>query len=229
MNKTTTQPMEFQVQGTAFLPSYDMPQIQWPSKVDWQPQPHRAALLVHDMQDYFLRKYDMTRAPVPSLLQHTARLLDAFRAAGAPVFYTAVQSASNTKPAHDRGLTTDFWGLGLSAPDPAIQAQQGIADAIRPQEGDIVLDKWRYSAFQRTPLAERLRAMGRDQLVVCGVYAHVGCMLTCAEAFMHDVQAFLVADAVADFSREEHEMALQYVATVCGVNVTTQDVLRWMQ
>jgi len=219
---TTIQTMA--LQGMSSLPSYDMPQAQWHNKVNWQPQPHRAALLVHDMQEYFLRKFDMTRPPVPCLLHNAARLCDAFRAAGAPVFYTA-QPAE--QPAHDRALLNDFWGPGLTAAD--MRAQQAIVKTLRPQPGDVVLTKWRYSAFQRSDLGERLHALGRDQLVVCGVYAHIGCMATCLEAFMRDVQAFLVADAVADFSLEEHNMALRYVATRCGASLTTQQVLQAVQ
>jgi len=120
----------------------------------------------------------------------------------------------------------DFWGPGLTA--PAVHAQQRIVDALRPRSADIVLTKWRYSAFQRSDLAQRLQAMGRDQLMVCGVYAHIGCLATCLEAFMRDIQPFMVSDAVADFSRAEHEMALRYVATRCGASVTTQDALRAM-
>jgi len=210
-----------ELKGMASLQSYTMPSASWPNRVHWQLDSRRAVLLVHDMQEYFLRKFDMNLPPIPDLLQNAASLLGACRVAGVPVIYTAQPTQ---QPMHDRALLNDFWGPGLTAPE--VHDQQGIIDALRPQDGDVVLTKWRYSAFQRSDLAERLQAMQRDQLVVCGVYAHIGCMATCLEAFMRDVQPFLVADAVADFSREEHDMALRYVATRCGVNLMTRAVLQ---
>jgi bifunctional isochorismate lyase/aryl carrier protein len=49
-------------------------------------------------------------------------------------------------------------------------------------------------------------------------------MTTC-EAFSHDIETFLVADAVADFSADHHRMALEYAARSCAVVVTTDGVL----
>jgi hypothetical protein len=39
---------------------------------------------------------------------------------------------------------------------------------------------------------------------VCGVFAHIGCLLTAADAFSLDFETFLLADAVADFSLSDH-------------------------
>jgi bifunctional isochorismate lyase/aryl carrier protein len=204
--------------GIPRIAAYPMPQQASASRADWAFEPHRAALLVHDLQDYFLDFYDRAAEPVPTLLANVRRLLDLAHASGMPVFYTA-QSAQQT--AAERGLLTDMWGPGLTAHP----AGQPVCADIAPSPGDVVLTKWRYSAFQRSDLAQRLDTLERDQLVVCGVYAHIGVLLSAAEAFMRDVQPFLVADAIADFSLSEHRMALDYVAQRCGRVVMTQALL----
>lgn len=196
------------------IASYPTPADLPANRVSWRFEPHRAALLVHDLQDYFLDFYDRSRAPVPDMLAHARRLIDFAHANGMPVFYTAQPS---TQAPEARALLTDMWGPGLTAqPERA-----AICDTLAPAPGDVVLDKWRYSAFQRSTLDARLRAGRRDQLAICGVYAHIGCLMTACDAFMRDVQPFFVADALADFSALEHRMALDYVARRCGKVVTT--------
>src|SRR5690606_1526732 len=136
-----------------------------------------------------------------------------------PVVYTA--QPPNQKP-HDRALLTDFWGTGLTS-DGNMMA---IVDELKPQSADIQYVKWRYSAFQRTSLLEDMREQNRDQLIICGVYAHIGILSTALEGFMRDIQAFVVADAVADFSAEEQAMALHYIAGRCGKVETLADVAK---
>ena len=70
----------------------------------------------------------------------------------------------------------------------------------------------------------RLAELGRDQLIITGVYAHIGCMTTALEAFMQDIQPFLAIDGVADFSLEEHEMAVRHVSQRCGVSLTCAQI-----
>jgi bifunctional isochorismate lyase/aryl carrier protein len=125
------------------------------------------------------------------------------------------------QPPQDRALLNEFWGPGLTAkPEGA-----AIAAALAPREGDTVLTKWRYSAFVRSDLRERLQAQGRDQLIVCGVYAHIGCQVTCVDAFMRDIRPILAGDAVADFSAERHVQALDYVAQRVGSVRSTAELI----
>ncbi|QHE87700.1 isochorismatase family protein [Hydrogenophaga sp. BPS33] len=198
---------------------YPMPTETASNRVAWRPDARRAALLVHDMQAYFLNKFDRAQSPAPELVANAFALREACSAAGVPVFYTAQPVE---QPAHDRALLNDFWGPGLT--DARFHAEQPIIDELAPRANDVVLTKWRYSAFQRSDLAEQLRALGRDQLIVCGIYAHIGCMATALEAFMRDIQAFLVIDAVADFSLAEHRMAVDYVSRRCGASLTLAQV-----
>jgi bifunctional isochorismate lyase/aryl carrier protein len=182
-------------------------------RVGWTPDPARAVLLVHDMQRYFVRAFAPDAEPLAPAIANIARLLAVARELDVPVLYSA-QPGDQTP--EDRRLLRDFWGDGPAATHDDI----AIIDALAPRDGEEVLTKWRYSAFQRTDLRERVAALGRDQLLITGIYTHIGCLMTAAEAFMLDLQAFLVADATADFSREEHLMALRWASGRCARTVT---------
>ncbi|WBB81906.1 isochorismatase family protein [Micromonospora sp. WMMD882] len=184
----------------------------------WAPDPGRAVLLVHDMQRYFLRPFPARQEPGSSLVANAAALLARCRSLDVPVFYTAQPGSMS---AEQRGLLGAFWGPGMSTSPEHRQ----VVDELRPDDRSVLLTKWRYSAFQRTDLLPRLRAAGRDQMIICGVYAHVGCLMTAVEAFSHDIETFLVADAVADFSAEHHRLALDYAATRCSVVLPTATAL----
>ncbi|MFE0153510.1 isochorismatase family protein [Nonomuraea sp. NPDC059007] len=203
---------------------YRMPgEIDLPSPVvPWCPRSDRVVVLVHDMQRYFLRPFPAGQSPLAELLANTAMLIAAARAAGVPVMYTA-QPGDMTR--HERGLLHDFWGPGMSRQE----SDRAIADEVAPRAGETVLTKWRYSAFHRSDLEERLQRAGRDQLIVCGVFAHVGCLMTACDAFTRDIQPFMVADAMADFSLEHHTMALQYAAARCAVPLSTARTLKELE
>ena len=193
------------------LPATDLP----PARAPFTLEPARAALLIHDMQAYFCAAYGtdaQTRAG-STLAQATAniaRIAQAARAAGVPVFYTA-QKGNQFRP--DRGLQADLWGPGMRA----LPEHEAIIAPLAPAAQDITLVKHRYSAFQRSNLESLMRARGRDQLIVTGIYAHIGCLATASEAFQRDIEPFFIADALADFSAEKHAMALRWVADCVGV------------
>ncbi len=207
------------------IPDYPLPaEAELPQpRAPFELAPQRAALLVHDMQRYFCAAYGedaFTRdgSTIAAAAANIARLLAAARSAGVPVFYTA-QKGNQFRP--DRGLQADLWGPGMQA----IPEHEEIIPMLAPVEGDIPLVKHRYSAFQRSNLDTLMRARGRDQLIVTGIYAHIGCLATAAEAFQRDIEPFFVADALADFSREKHDMALSWVAACTGVPMSSNQAV----
>lgn len=198
--------------GLPKIASYDLPfAAEIPAaRAGWAFDASRAALLIHDMQNYFVGAFEPGASPIAPVIANIARLKSAAAAAGMPVFYTAQNGNQDRR---DRGLQADLWGPGMSdAPE-----HQPIIDPLRPAADDIVLVKHRYSAFQMSNLAHLMQVRGRDQIVISGIYAHIGCLMTAGEAFQRDIKPFFAADAVADFSRERHDMALGYVAATCGV------------
>jgi isochorismate hydrolase len=181
----------------------------------WTPDPGRAVLLIHDMQRFFIRPLP---APVrEELIGNIALLRQRSAALGVPVAYTAQPGDMSDR---ERGLLRDFWGPGMRR----VPADRLVVDELAPAPGDWTFSKLRYSAFFGSDLLHRIRESGRDQLIVCGVYAHVGVLITAVDAFSNDLETFLVADAVADFNADYHRMALRYAAERCAVVVTAREV-----
>ena len=125
----------------------------------WRPQRDRVALLVHDMQRYFLAAFAQDDAPLAPAVQNLARLLAHCRSAGIPVFYTAQRGHQDRR---DRGLQADLWGPGMQA----IAEHEAIIVALAPADGDHVLvngqkqpvmeavaESWRAVANHPAPMA----------------------------------------------------------------------------
>ncbi|WP_045378486.1 isochorismatase family protein [Vibrio campbellii] len=203
------------------IASYKIPQSEtFPENtVDWKIDPKKAVVLVHDLQTYFLNFFDKTKSPVPELLENVSKVLDNARAANIPVIYTA--QPANQEP-NERALLTDFWGAGLTQ-------DTDIAPEVSPQAGDIQYTKWRYSAFKKTPLLQWMQEEQRDQLIIVGVYGHIGILSTALDAFMLDIKPFVIGDAIADFSEEDHLHTLKYVAGRSGCVKSVNEFIKTMK
>ncbi|MFJ3882562.1 isochorismatase family protein [Streptomyces sp. NPDC090077] len=206
--------------GLPAIGSYPMPDRSTlpRSCASWAIDPRRAALLVHDMQNHFVGGTAAERSPVVELVDNISALRTLAAALDMPVVFTAEPAA---QPPGQRGLAADLWGPGIVDGSDAA----AIVPPLSPRPGEHVLANVRHNAFLRSHLGRLLRSEGRDQLVICGVHAQLGVLLTAADAFMNDIQPFVVADAVADFSAEEHAMAMRWAAR-SAVVCTTESLLR---
>lgn len=188
------------------------------TRAPWKVDRNRVALLIHDLQNYFVKPFTANTSPIQPAIENIQRLRQHCRKLEIPVIFSAQPGKQNLL---ERGLQADIWGPGMSdAPE-----DQAIIDDLNPDSSEIILTKWRYSAFQRTNLEPMLHRRKRDQLIITGIYAHIGCLLTAADAFMRDVEPFLVADAMASFSRDQHDQSISYGAANFAVPVTTDILL----
>ncbi|MCG3742192.1 isochorismatase family protein [Vibrio cincinnatiensis] len=186
------------------ITSYTLPDKEhYPlNKTQWQIDPEKAVLLIHDMQEYFVNFFDIHHPPMSDVIHRIQRLKTVAKRLAIPVIYTAQPAKQDP---NERALLTDFWGPGL-------QQETAIIGELAPEIGDIEYVKWRYSAFKKTPLLQFMQENNKDQLIICGVYGHIGILSTALDSFMLDIKPFVIGDAIADFSQADHIHTLHYLA-----------------
>ncbi|MFJ3670278.1 isochorismatase family protein [Streptomyces sp. NPDC090106] len=178
-----------------------------PDRSGWVVDPRRAALLVLNVQNHFLRVLQERSAPAAELVGTVALLVEAARKAGIPVLYAVAVDG------HERAVRETAFGHPRL---PAAGGSRDVVAAVRPMVGDSVLVAKRISAFAGTRLRPRLDELERDQPVIVGLFARTQVMLTAADAWTQDLEPFVVADAVADTTPGDHRMAVDWIAATCG-------------
>jgi len=183
------------------------------NKVDWAIEPERCALLVHDMQPHYLDALPQDRRA--QIVATAKRLCDAGARRGVPIFASHVPKPRRLD---ERGLMADMWGAGPSGAgfEPALGLDVFHA---RP------LVKRSYSAFFGSDFELLLRRLGRDSLLIVGVYTSMGCHYSAVDAFARDIKAFLVEDGVADVCEADHAAGLAAAAKTCARVVAGAEVV----
>jgi len=157
--------------------------------------PDKTAVLIIDMQNDFIKTGAPLEAPearhcIPKL----KNLLNACRLAGIPLVYVK----SVFEEDEDRGRIADFWPM-IRGKRALIAHTEGaeIYDEIKPQEGDIVIEKKRYSAFYGTELDSILRDRSIDTLIIAGIATHGCCETTARDAHCRDYKVIFLSDGTA--------------------------------
>jgi nicotinamidase-related amidase len=166
-----------------------------------------------DDLEYYLTRMEGTVVP------NNARLVEAFRAHGAPVIYTRCVSLRGD--GSDQTWRHRSFGLVCSLDDPDAE----ILAEVAPQPGDIVLNKTGSSVFTSTNCEHLLRNMGITTLVVTGIFTNSCVEGTTRDAGDLDFRVLLAEDACAAMSPSGHAKALEYLdANFCHVKTTEEIV-----
>lgn len=198
------------------ITDYIVPSIEGltPNKVNWSIVKKDLVLLIHDMQVYFTDAYDKEGQLYSNVVKNIIKIRNECKKHGIPVIYSA--QPENQTP-EQRGLLTDFWGSGI----PLGYEKQNIINELKPDGDDIVITKWRYSAFENTNLEDLIKKLGKNQMLITGIYTHIGCLTTSVNASMKNIKSFVISDATCDFSAEKHKAALEYISQLSGMVIDT--------
>lgn len=80
---------------------------------------------------------------------------------------------------------------------------------VKPQEGDLVIDKNTWSIFVGTNFELLLRNSGRSTVVFTGIATEIGVETSARHAYALGFIPVIVSDAVSSGNREAHERSLQ--------------------
>jgi len=180
--------------------------------------PKDSALLVIDMQRYFLEQSSNAHLPAAEeIVGNMQALISAYRELSQPVIFTRHAHLRDEKP----GAMVRWWGDVLRDDDELSE----IAAPFAPLATETVLRKSRYSAFVDTDLEKRLRTQGISSIVITGVMTHLCCESTARDAFMRDFDVFIVVDGTASETEDLHVSSLKTLTDGFAIPMTTEEVI----
>jgi ureidoacrylate peracid hydrolase len=212
--------------------------------------PARTAALVVDMQNDFAAKGGMfDRAGIDisvtrAAISPTAQALAAIRQAGIGVIYLKMGFSPDLSDLGPPDSPNRIKHLPMEVGTPVIapDGREGrvlirdtwntdILDDLKPQTGDAVLYKTRYSGFYGTDLDSILRGRGIKWLIVTGATTCVCVDSTIRDAMFRDYACVLLEDCTGEpighqSVRSNHEAALLTIQTVFGWVSRSTELIR---
>jgi gluconolactonase len=189
--------------------------------------PSRTALIIQDLQNdvmiedgAFADSGSPVHAAEQNVVENVKSLAAACRKAGIPVihvWYIVEEGAPGLK------LNAPLF-QGLKEANALVRGTWGAAPAegLEPEQGDLIVEKMRMSAWQGTKLETMLAGLGVDTIIVTGAWTNMSIEHTARtgadKGFYMIVPENGCSTMTADWHDASINFALQNVATVtnCG-------------
>jgi len=178
--------------------------------------PGKIALLVLDMQAYFLQEDSHAFIPsAPAIVGGISRMASIFIELDLPVIFTR-----HINTPEDAGMMSVWWR-------DMIEAQSAYSHIINKLNTSTatIIDKPQYDAFFQTALEETLREQEVEQVVICGVMTHLCCETTARSAFMRGFEVFFAVDGTATYNEELHRASLLTLSHGFATPVLVDEIL----
>jgi ureidoacrylate peracid hydrolase len=198
--------------------------------------PDRAALIIVDMQNDFvspegkMAEFGFYLERVREIIHPIKSLLQTARALQYPVLHTRMLNDANQNPFSWYA----FWG------DPVVTLPGSWGadhiEELKPQNGELIITKYTYGAFEGTNLNTILRSKGIQTLIFTGTDLNICAGDTLHQAFALGYHVVAVSDCLASFSRigtehseQLHQMGLYIVENHFGTVANSQRLTLIMQ
>ena len=176
----------------------------------------RSALLILDMQRYFLEESSHAFIPAAkAIIPCIAKLAQVYSQNSLPIVFT-----HHLNTATDAKMMAMWWRDLIKRDNPLSE----ITPEFNLSNG-IIIEKSQYDAFHETRLEEVLRQSGVSQVVICGVMTHLCCETTARSAFVRGFEVFFTIDGTATYNEAFHRATLLNLAHGFAVPVLINEIL----
>lgn len=187
---------------------------------EWRADISFTALLVIDLQHYFLEPENHAFIPsAEAILGNIRQLAGFFRTHNRPVIFTRHLNDDD-----DAGSMA-YWWRDLIRDNT--RESELIGDM--KEESDIVVIKSQFDAFHKTDLQDILFSRNVVYPVICGVMTNLCCETTTRSAFVRGFRPVMPIDATAAYNRKYHLATFHNLCFGFMPLLTTQEVIQTLQ
>jgi ureidoacrylate peracid hydrolase len=195
--------------------------------------PKKTALLVVDMQNYFMHP-DYQAVPMArEIVPNVNRLAGIVRAAGGHVVWLKT-ATDDTRASwsnyHEHLMSRDYAAWRYASMDTGHEGH-ALWPKLEAEAEDAQIVKKRFSAFIQgsSAIEAHLKRRGIDTLLIAGTTTNVCCESTARDAMMLNYKVVMVHDALAAYTEAEHNATLATFYMIFGDVQSIDEVAASMQ
>jgi len=165
----------------------------------------KTALIIVDMQNDFVRDHgSLFVANAKGTINNIKSLIDHARLKKVKIVYT-----QDTH--YDGDKEWEIWPVHCKKGTKGWE----IIDELKPNDGDLVIEKNRYDGFYETPLEHYLSHVWKiENLIITGTVSNICVAHTAASAGLRWYNLVIPSDGISSLTDFDHQMTLRQVATL---------------
>jgi biuret amidohydrolase len=175
----------------------------------------QTALLMIDLQqEFFVEGIGECVDEMRAILPRAERVLASARKLGCKVIHTRESYRPDMSDVHAFRKSLNYVGETAPLGRFCILGEPGheFVDSVKPQNGEVVIDKASFGAFYNTRLEALLQQDGIECLIICGVTTQCCVHSTLREAVDRGYWCLTLADCCASSDPGMHDAALSLIA-----------------